>query len=74
MKLLGAKGLALPARPGLVAYCPTMDLVAVVSEEEHVDVYRVLGGQRVFGFKRKSAESAVTAVAWKYNGESPDLV
>jgi anaphase-promoting complex subunit 4 len=37
-----------PFIPALTAYCPTMDLIATVTEKGNVDVWR-LNGQRVFG-------------------------
>jgi hypothetical protein len=43
-----------------------MDLVATVSEEEEVDVWRI-SGQRAFGIKRKGT-AEVEGVCWKFNG------
>ncbi|EKG12239.1 hypothetical protein MPH_10646 [Macrophomina phaseolina MS6] len=45
-----------------------MDLVAVVTQEETLDVYR-FNGQRAFGLKRKSFESKVDSICWKFNGQ-----
>ena len=42
------KALHTPMRGNLLAYCPTMDLIAVATGEERVYVYR-LNGQRVLG-------------------------
>ncbi|PGH35384.1 anaphase-promoting complex subunit 4 [[Emmonsia] crescens] len=42
------KTLASKCKPGSMAYCPTMDLVALTTVDERVDVFR-LNGQRVFG-------------------------
>ncbi|EGE08303.1 anaphase-promoting complex component Cut20/Apc4 [Trichophyton equinum CBS 127.97] len=42
------KDLTARCKPRTIAYCPNMDLVAVVTEDEQVNVYR-LNGQRVFG-------------------------
>ncbi|KAF9695720.1 hypothetical protein EKO04_006381 [Ascochyta lentis] len=58
-----------PIRPHLIAYCPTMDLVAVVTTEENLDVYR-LNGQRAFGLKRKSEDLVVDMIKWEFNGKS----
>ncbi|KAK8182382.1 anaphase-promoting complex, cyclosome, subunit 4-domain-containing protein [Phyllosticta citribraziliensis] len=44
-----------------------MDLVAVVTKDENIDVYR-LNGQRAFGLKRKMG-SAVESICWKFNGQ-----
>ena len=58
-----------PIHPHLIAYCPTMDLVAVVTTEENLDVYRI-NGQRAFGLKRKSDGLTVDAIKWEFNGKS----
>ena len=58
-----------PIHAHLVTYCPTMDLIAVVTEEETVDVYRI-SGQRAFGLKRKSESVCVDALQWEFNGKS----
>ena len=71
LKLLAGKILSQPARAGLIEYCPTMDLVAVVTDEEHLEVYRVRGGQRAFNLKRRGSlqsSTRVDAIRWKYNG------
>ncbi|KAH6644580.1 anaphase-promoting complex, cyclosome, subunit 4-domain-containing protein [Boeremia exigua] len=58
-----------PIHPHLIAYCPTMDLVAVVTTEENLDVYRI-NGQRAFGLKRKSEGLVVDTIKWEFNGKS----
>ncbi|KAL6707472.1 hypothetical protein ACN47E_004042 [Coniothyrium glycines] len=58
-----------PIHPHLIAYCPTMDLIAVVTDEENLDVYRI-NGQRAFGLKRKSEDVTVDALQWEFNGKS----
>ncbi|KAF1942916.1 hypothetical protein EJ02DRAFT_502472 [Clathrospora elynae] len=58
-----------PIHPHLISYCPTMDLIAVVTDEENLDVYRI-NGQRAFGLKRKSEDDVVDAVQWEFNGKS----
>src|SRR5690242_19252979 len=55
--------------PHLIAYCPTMDLVAVVTTEENLDVYRI-NGQRAFGLKRKRDDLIVDTIKWEFNGKS----
>ena len=45
---MAEKVLSVTCKPQTLAYCPTMDLVALASEDEQVHVYR-LNGQRVFG-------------------------
>ena len=56
-----------PLRPHLISFCPTMDLVALVTAEENVDVYRI-NGQRAFGLKRRGEELQVRTMAWQWNG------
>lgn len=56
-----------PIHPQLISYCPTMDLIALVTDEENLDVYRV-NGQRAFGLKRKSEDAVVEALKWQWNG------
>ena len=58
-----------PIHPHLISYCPTMDLIALVTDEENLDVYRV-NGQRAFGMKRKSAEVSVDRICWRFNGQA----
>ncbi|KKY15854.1 putative anaphase-promoting complex component cut20 [Diplodia seriata] len=68
LMLQAEKALPQPVRPRLISYCPTMDLVAVITQEETLDVYR-LNGQRAFGLKRKTLESKVDSMCWKFNGQ-----
>lgn len=65
--LQAEKALQSVIHPNLVSYCPTMDLIAVVSQEENLDVYR-LNGQRAFGRRRKDVTSTVNSICWKFNG------
>jgi hypothetical protein len=58
-----------PIHPHLISYCPTMDLIALVTSEENLDVYRI-NGQRAFGLKRKSEDVTVDALQWEFNGKS----
>lgn len=69
------KTLASKCKPGSMAYCPTMDLVALTSVDERVDVFR-LNGQRVFGGVygdggRGGGERGreVRRIKWKGNGK-----
>ena len=58
-----------PIYPTLIAYCPSMDLIAVVTDEENLDVYRI-NGQRAFGLKRKNDDVTVDALQWEFNGKN----
>ncbi|PVI04763.1 hypothetical protein DM02DRAFT_725478, partial [Periconia macrospinosa] len=56
-----------PIHAHLISYCPTMDLIAIVTSEENLDVYRI-NGQRAFGLKRKSEDVHVLTICWQWNG------
>ena len=66
---LAEKTLPQKAKPKCLAYCPTMDLVAFVTQEEHLHVVR-LNGQRVFGGSYKNQKLFVSRIQWKANGIS----
>ncbi|KAF2737222.1 hypothetical protein EJ04DRAFT_488639 [Polyplosphaeria fusca] len=55
--------------PHLIAYCPTMDLIALVTDEENLDVYRI-NGQRAFGLRRKMSSVSVDCICWEFNGQA----
>jgi anaphase-promoting complex subunit 4 len=59
----------LPVRlkAGLLSYCPTMDLVAVATEDEQVQVFR-LNGQKVFTVPKRKDDAVVTSLCWRPNG------
>ena len=73
MMLQADKTLLQPIRPHLIAYCPTMDLIAVVTEQETLDVYR-LNGQRAFSHKRKNSVTSIDCICWKFNGRKRPLI
>ncbi|KAH7128403.1 anaphase-promoting complex, cyclosome, subunit 4-domain-containing protein [Dendryphion nanum] len=58
-----------PVHPHLLAYCPTMDLIALVTDEENLDVYRI-NGQRAFGLKRKNSDATIDFICWEFNGQA----
>ena len=65
-----AEKLVQPAvNPHYLAYCPTMDLIALGSIDEHVHVYR-LNGQKVFGITNKNSTRKLRQIKWKPNGQS----
>ena len=52
-----------------LAYCPSMDLVAVTSSDEVLHTFR-LNGQRVFGTSYASPpDLKIQELRWKPNGE-----
>ena len=55
--------------PTHVAYCPTMDLVALATIDEQVQIYR-LNGQKVFGIVNKQTSGQIDQLKWKPNGIS----
>ncbi|KAL9035554.1 MAG: hypothetical protein Q9214_006526 [Letrouitia sp. 1 TL-2023] len=69
LNLLAEKYVSQPINPKLLAYCPTMDLLAVATLDEQVYVYR-LNGQKVFGVANRQAHGGVNQIKWKPNGQS----
>lgn len=61
---------ARPVYAHLMAYCPTMDMLAVVTEDEELEVYR-LNGQLAFSRKRRGGKAKVDSICWKFNGRLP---
>jgi len=51
-----------------MAYCPTMDMLAIVNEDDELEVYR-LNGQLAFTRKRKGGDARVDSICWKFNGQ-----
>lgn len=66
-QILSEKTLHHTADPALVTYCPTMDLVALVTTDQQVLIYR-LNGQRVYGAAQKAGKLQVASIRWKPNG------
>ena len=52
-----------------LAYCPTMDLIALASVDQCIHVYR-LNGQKVFSITNKKFANKVNQIKWKPNGQS----
>lgn len=76
---VGEKSLPAKCKLNTVAYCPSMDLIALATEDEELRVFR-LNGQRVFGGKfggdvylgeedADGEDGVIRALAWKANGE-----
>ncbi len=76
LNIVGEKFLPSRCRPGTLSYCPTMDLVAVVTmqdlpgderrTEEKLSVWR-LNGQQVFGWDAPTG-LGIPLVRWKRDG------
>ncbi len=55
--------------PKHLAYCPTMDLIALATVDEQVQVYR-LNGQKVFSVQSRDSSIKIGRIKWKPNGKS----
>jgi hypothetical protein len=70
LMLIGEKTLHHGANPLLLAYCPSMELLALGSSDQQVSLYR-LNGQRVYSVAQKGTSLTVDRISWKPNGKSP---
>ncbi|KAI9831026.1 MAG: hypothetical protein M1819_005264 [Sarea resinae] len=68
LNVLSEKAVSQPIIPELLAYCPTMDLLAVATRDDQLNVYR-LNGQRVFGATSKTPNVKINQVRWKPSGQ-----
>jgi anaphase-promoting complex subunit 4 len=68
MSLIEAKSLASQIKPEFVRCCPTMDLIAYVTAQERVEVFR-FGGQLAYSLHRREPDAKVVSLCWKYNGK-----
>ena len=69
LKTLEEKVLPQAIKNDLVAYCPSMDLIAVATVDEQVHIFRI-NGQKVFGVPTKKPRCQVKHLQWKPNGLS----
>jgi anaphase-promoting complex subunit 4 len=67
LQTVGEKALHQPAHPDLITYCPSMDLIALVTTDQQVFIYR-LNGQRVYGATQKTGNLRAESLRWKPNG------
>lgn len=67
LRMLAEKALSSPINPRSMAYCPTMDLLALVTVDEQVHVFR-RNGQRVFGVSGKDSAGNIADLKWKPDG------
>jgi anaphase-promoting complex subunit 4 len=74
LPLVAEKKLPAKCKPGLLAYCPTMDLVALATEDEQFSVFR-LNGQEVLNVDfagdpyLDEVKGEVRGIAWKHDGK-----
>ena len=73
MHAVASKALTEKCKPQALAYCPTMDLVALATENENLHVFR-LNGQKVFGTSYSDAGFNIVWLRWKPNGSSLSFV
>lgn len=66
------KVLSYAINPHLLAYCPRTDLLAVVTQDEVIEIYRI-GGQRAFVVKRKSPSTTIVGLEWIRDGSFSGL-
>lgn len=70
--ILYQKALPFPARHGLAAWSPQLDLIALVTSNENVLLYR-MNGQRVWGFAHRrdklGPDTRVERLQWRPDGE-----
>ncbi|KAL2818395.1 anaphase-promoting complex component Cut20/Apc4 [Aspergillus granulosus] len=72
---VGEKSLPAKCKADMLTYCPTMDLIALVTEDDELRVFR-LNGQNVFGGSFKGdpyldeddGGGEILALKWKNNG------
>jgi len=67
LPLQSEKALSYTIKPHLLAYCPRTDLLAVVTQDEVIEVYRI-GGQRAFVVKRKTPSTIIVGLEWIRDG------
>ena len=66
LELRAEKVLPTAIRPELLACCPTMDLIALVTVDEQLHVFR-FNGQKVFSVTSRKV-ARITQLKWKPNG------
>lgn len=66
---IGEKTLPQAADPCLMAYCPSMELLAIGISDNQVLIYR-LNGQKVHSVTRKGQSFKVESLVWKPNGNA----
>ena len=64
---LAEKSVQYSIRPGLLAYHPRTELIAVVSENGDIDIYRS-GGQRAIHILQKDLSGTVNCLQWQPEG------
>ncbi len=68
LNMLAEKIAPQPVNGEQLAYCPTMDLIALGTRDDQVQVFR-LNGQRVFGAASGPKSLKIYRLHWKPTGE-----
>lgn len=74
LTLIAEKKLPAKCKPGMLTYCPTMDLVALATQDEQLSVFR-LNGQKVLGVDfagdpyLDEVKGEVRFITWKHDGK-----
>jgi anaphase-promoting complex subunit 4 len=68
IRLQQEKAFPFAVNPSLVSYCPTMELLAVVSEDHHIEIWRT-SGQRASIFKKDPRLPDATSLCWSPDGD-----
>lgn len=71
LQILCEKALHHAVDSTLISYCPSMDLIALVTTDQQVFIYR-MNGQRVYGASQKARDLRVESICWKPNGLNHD--
>jgi hypothetical protein len=72
VEVLSEKTLQHAVDPRLISYCPSMDLVALVTTDQQVFIYR-MNGQRVYSTLQRAGDLRVESIQWKPNGLASTL-
>ena len=67
LHILAQKTLPHKIKPGLLAYEPRTELIAVVNESNDVDVFRQ-SGQRAIHIQHKDLSGDITCIQWIFDG------
>jgi len=67
LELVSEQNLSQAIIPGLVSYCPSMDLIALGTIDNQVQIYR-LNGQEVYKSNQKNNTIKIQSLAWKPSG------
>lgn len=70
LKLLNEHTLHQAILPGLISYCPSMDLIALGTIDNQVQIFRH-NGEEVYKSNQRNKDVKLQSLAWKPNGLCP---